>query len=89
MYISIKEAKSMCDDNYSYFISNIDELCEKYENKFLAIKNADVIGVYNSFDEAYNKTIKTEELGTFLIQLCSKDNDNIVNYFYSNNVVFA
>ena len=30
------------------------------------IKQCKVIGVYDAFDEAYKKTVKTEEVGTFL-----------------------
>ena len=79
----------MCDLNYRYFVSHLDELCQKYEGKYLAIKNEEVIGDYSSFDEAFCETEKVEELGTFLIQYCSKDQSAFVNNFYSNNVVFA
>lgn len=89
MVLSTKEAKEMCDSNYDFFSSNIDSLCQKYENKYVVIKNQSIIGVYDSFNEAYAETIKKEELGTFLIQLCSKDESKTVNCFYSNNVVFA
>lgn len=79
----------MCDLNYNYFLSHLDELCKKYDGKFLAIKDETVIGIYNSFDEAFCETEKNEKLGTFLIQYCSKDQDALANNFYSNNVVFA
>ena len=82
------EAKKMCDANYEYYIKNFDSLCAKYLNRYIVIKEQSVINTYDSFEEAYDDTIKTEELGTFLIQFCSKEADN-VNYFYSNNVVFA
>ncbi len=78
----------MCDKNYSFFLANIEELCEKYHQKYVAIKNEAIIGIYDTFDEAYDKTIATEELGTFLIQQCVKE-DASINFFYSNNVVFA
>lgn len=89
LVLSLKEAKEMCDSNYNFFTSNIDNLCQAHENKYVVIKNQGVIGVYDSFKEAYTETIKKEELGTFLIQLCSKDEAKTVNCFYSNNVVFA
>ena len=84
----LMEAKKMCDANYEYYIQNFDSLCTKYLNKHIVIKEQSVIGAYDSFEEAYESTIKTEELGTFLIQFCSKETNN-VNHFYSNNVVFA
>jgi len=84
----LMEAKKMCDMNYEYYIQNFDSLCTKYLDKYIVIKEQSVIGEYDSFEEAYDNTIKTEELGTFLIQHCSEESNN-VNYFYSNNVVFA
>lgn len=84
----IKEAKNMCDINYEYYTKNLKSLLEKYPNKFIVIKNSLIIGVYDTFEQAYNNTIKTEALGSFLIQHCSADENN-VNYFHSNNVVFA
>lgn len=78
----------MLDNNYTFFESNFDELYKKYPNKFVVIKSCSVIGVYDSFNAAYNETIKNEEIGTFLIQECS-NNDNIVNQFHFNNVTFA
>lgn len=87
--MELREAKLMCDLNYKYFTSHLDELCKKYEGRYLAIKDEKVIGNYSSFDEAFCETEKKEELGTFLIQYCSKNQDTFVNHFYSNNVVFA
>ncbi len=86
---SDKEVKMMCDLNYVFFKANIDCLCNKYRDKFIVIKDQSVIGFYDTFDEAYNETLKKEELGTFLIQFCSNDESKIVNYFYSNNVSFV
>lgn len=87
--IQLKEAKEMIDSNFKYFNDNFEELCKSYLGKYIVIKDESVIGCYNSFDEAFDETIKTEEIGSFLIQLCSSDEDNNINYFYSNNVVFA
>lgn len=86
--ISLSEAKQMSDMNYSFFKSNIDNLCKSYYGKYLSLKNASVLGSFDSFDQAYNETIKTEELGTFLIVHCVKSGEMPVNNFYSNNVVF-
>lgn len=78
----------MLDNNYTFFESNFDELYKKYPNKFVVIKACSVIGVYDSFNAAYNETIKNEEIGTFLIQQCA-ENENIVSQFCFNNVSFA
>lgn len=87
--ISIQEAKEMIDSNYEYFKKNIDALCEMYYGKYISVKNEAVLGSYESFDQAYNETIKSEELGSFLIMQCVGKDDASINNFYSNNVVFA
>ena len=43
-------------------------LIAKYANKYIVISGKKIIGVYNSHSEAYTESIKTHELGTFLIQ---------------------
>ena len=79
----------MCDKNYLYFMSNIDNLREKYAGRYVVIKNEAIIGNYASFDEAYNETLKTNELGTFFIQHCTDNCEVNTEFFYSNNVAFA
>jgi len=60
--------------SFKWFLDNVSELAKKYPEKFLAIKNCKVLGVYNSFMEALNKTQKAGyELGSFLIQQASVD----------------
>ena len=78
----------MADKNYVYFINNFDTLYKQFKDKYIVIKNETILGEYASFDEAFNETIETEAIGTFLIQFCSKD-ENAIGYFYSNNIVFA
>ena len=73
-----EETKKMCDENYSYFKKDFKNLYDKYANKFIVIKDQNVIGVFDTFDKAYEETIKTEELGTFLIQLCCNDNPELL-----------
>ena len=76
----------MLEREYQYFISHHEELFSKYPNKFLVIKGEEVIGVHNSNLEAYNETVKTEKLGTFLIQECKMD---IQNQVFHSRVMFA
>ena len=55
---------------FKYYRDNHHKLVDKYEHKFLVIKGKKILGVYDSHAEAYDETIKKEELGTFLIQHC-------------------
>lgn len=73
----------MLDNEFKYYLSNQDALVEKYNGKFIVIKDEQVIGVYNSHVEAYSETTKTEKLGTFLIQHCVAGADSHTQTFHS------
>lgn len=78
----------MADINYEFFKKNHSELIKNFLGKYVVIKECKVIASYKTFDEAYNQTIKTEKIGTFLIQYCSKEEENTNCIFY-NNIVFS
>ena len=79
----------MLDKEFKYYIANQAELVAKYPNKFIVIKNKEVIGVYDSHADAYNKTVETEELGTFLIQHCLPGADSYSQTFHSQVIIHA
>lgn len=70
--------------DFDYFLENMEELYRVYRHKFVAIKNRNILGTYNSFIKAYESTLKTEEIGTFLIQECFDNKDKLVNNFQGN-----
>ena len=78
----------MSDSNYNFFIASINDFCKTYEGQFIVIKNQKIIGSYRTFEEAYDETVKKEDLGTFLIQFCTRDQSALANSFCSNNVAF-
>lgn len=76
--------------DFDYFLQNMGKFYEVYGRKFLAIKNLHVLGAYDTFQDAYNDTIKTEEIGTFLIQECFQNREESVQHFQGNvTPVFA
>lgn len=40
---SIKEVNNMCDANYKYYTENLSSFLEKYPNKFVVIKTAQLL----------------------------------------------
>lgn len=54
----------------------------------VVIMNQKIIGHHRTFEEAYDETVNKEDLGTFLIQFCTRDQSALINSFCSNNVVF-
>ena len=66
--------KNNSDKNFEYFQMNRNELCKKYLNKYLIIKDEKVFGAYETFEEALN-VAKDIEAGTYIIQRCEKDEE--------------
>jgi len=73
----------MLEKEFSYYLENQAELVEKYNGKFLVIKNDEVIGVYDSEETAYFETEKSNEVGTFLIQFCENGDSSYTQPFHS------
>jgi hypothetical protein len=74
----------MQDQDFEYFIQNTEQFYKEYGPKYLAVKNLSIIGVYDTFEEALEKTMQREPLGTFLIQKCLKNKHDSVYHFQSN-----
>jgi fibrillarin-like rRNA methylase len=74
----------MQDQDFEYFIQNMEEFYRQYGHKFLAIKNRNILGSYDSFNAALDETLKKEAAGTFIIQECFKTKEESVNHFQGN-----
>jgi hypothetical protein len=74
------------DRDFDYFIQNIESFYRRYGHKFLAVKNKTILGVYDSFDTAIYETLKSEPLGTFIIQECFRNKEESVSNFQGNVV---
>lgn len=77
----------MLNKEFKYYLDNQNELVEKYEGKYIVIKNQTIIGAYNDEKDAYNETLKEHKLGTFLIQHCLPGEESHTATFHSR-VVF-
>lgn len=78
----------MLEKEFQYYLDHQAELVEKYNGKFLVIKDEEVIGVYDTDEEAYFQTTQKHEPGTFLIQFCEPGDSSYTQTFHSR-VVFA
>jgi len=72
------------DIDFNYFLENMESFYSTYGQKFVVVKNRSVLGVYDNFDDALETTLKTEELGTFLIQECFDNVEKMVHHFQGN-----
>ena len=60
-------------NDFDFFIKNYKELYKKYGHKFLAIKNKEILGSYESVTEALEDLKEKHEIGTYIIQECTGD----------------
>jgi len=77
----------MLEKEYEYYKKNKNGLIKKYKGKFLVIKNQKVEGVYGNEKEAYDESVKKWDLGTFLIQHCLPENEEVIQTFHSRVVL--
>jgi hypothetical protein len=76
------------EKEFGYFLSNQDELIKEYYNKYIVIKDQEVIGSYDNELEAIQETSKKYDLGTFLVQKCLPGINNYTQSYHSR-VAFA
>ena len=80
-------ADKKLEKEFKYFLDHKDELVEKYNGKYIAIKSRTVIGVFNTELEAVEETIKEHELGTFIVQKCEPGPESYTYTFHSRVVL--
>lgn len=80
---------NLIENEFNFYLKNQAELAKKYNGKFIVLKNESVIGTYDSQYEAYNETVKAEELGTFLIQHCLSGKDSYTQTFHSQVIIYG
>ncbi|HYU69803.1 MAG TPA: DUF5678 domain-containing protein [Burkholderiales bacterium] len=73
---------------FEFYLAHQGELLEKYNGKFIAIKDGNVLGSYDDELAAINETQKTHKLGTFLVQKVSPGTSSYNQTFHSR-VVFS
>lgn len=71
------------NDEFEYYLENQIDLTEKYDGRYIVIKNRNVIGDYDTKRAAIEMTMKMHVLGTFLVQKCSSDPNSIKQRFLS------
>jgi len=77
----------MLKQEFQYYLDNQNSLVEKYNGKFIVIKDKQVQGSYGSQSEAYETAKKSFEVGTFLIQHCIPGSDSYTQTFHSRVII--
>ncbi len=71
------------EKEFNYYLEHQDKLVEKYNGKFVVIKDCNVIGAFDSELEAIEKTAEKHELGTFLVQKCEPGSGSYTQTYHS------
>ena len=82
------EQADIARENYDWFQENLPELEKQYDDKYVVIKEKEIIGAYLSYHDALDGVRGKEKPGTYIIQLCSSDEKKVRNVFYSQRVRF-
>jgi hypothetical protein len=88
-FVHLASFAPMLKKEFQYYLDHQPDFVKQYNNKFIVIKNEQVIGVYNSHTEAYTETVKKEQLGTFLIQHCLPGKESTTQTFNSQVIIHA
>jgi len=56
--------------DYRWFLDNYETIYKKYGKCFVVVKSKKILGSYRTYHDALIKTIKTNKIGSFIIQEC-------------------
>jgi hypothetical protein len=76
------------EKEFTFYLQHQAELVNRYNGKFIVIKDGEVLGAYDNDLEAVKQTSKAHELGTFLVQKCEAGSESYTQTFHSR-VSFA
>ena len=71
------------DQEFQFYLDNQDAMVEKYDGKVVAIKDGEVLGVYDSYLDPLTETAKNHDEGTFLLQRVSEGEKDYAATFHS------
>jgi hypothetical protein len=65
----------MLETEWEFYENNRDELVEKYCGKYLVISGNKVVSAYDDEETAYQETVKTIPLGSFMIHHITEEEE--------------
>lgn len=70
------------EQDFNWFLDNYFYLYSLYGTGYFSIKNKTVLGFYDSFKEALEKTLENNTIGSFIIQFCNGEESGYTQYIY-------
>jgi hypothetical protein len=71
----------MLQEQFKYYVDNQQYFVNQYNNKFIVLKDLQVMGAFDTKFDAYDYAVKNYELGTFLIQEVKPGKDSYTQTF--------
>ncbi|MDR1024001.1 MAG: hypothetical protein LBL94_12150 [Prevotellaceae bacterium] len=78
----------MLQEQFKHYVDNQQHFVSRYNNKFIVLKDLQVVGAFDAMDEAYDYAVKRYEPGTFIIQKCTEGDKDYTQTFHSR-AIFA
>jgi len=69
--------------DFEFYLANQAEMVEKYDGKFIVIKDGEILGVFDDELTAVTEAQKNHEMGTFLVQRVSQGDTEYSQTFHS------
>ena len=79
----------MLENQFKYYLAHQAELVEKFNGRFLIIKDEMVKGDFKSQADAYEAALSQFEAGTFIIQHCTQGSEGYTNTFHSQVIIHS
>lgn len=77
----------MQKEDFKYFVDHHDELVNLYKDKYVVIKNKEVVAVAETLDQGIEKALDLGlQLGSFIVQLCTEGDGAYTQRFYSRAI---
>lgn len=73
----------MQETDFMWFKEHCSELFRKFGEKYIVVKNASVLGSYDTYAEGVRAALETEKAGTFIVQKCGADESAYTGYIAS------
>ena len=70
-------------NDFDFFLNNYQIFYKRYGHCCIAIRFEEILGIYNSIQEAINILSNQYELGEYIIQECNGDESGYTNYISS------
>lgn len=85
----MKAVSPILKKEFEYYLLNQDKFVKEYDGKVIVLKDYEVVGVYDSFGQAYWGAQEKYQLGFFLIQKVSEGTQDTHSSAYGSRRVTA